>query len=90
MNKSELIAAIAEKADLPKATIEKAFNATLNTITDELAKGTNIAIVGFGTFKVNDRAARTARNPKTGETMQVAASKSPVFKAGKSLKDAVN
>ena len=90
MNKSELIASIATGADISKADAERALNATISTITSELAEGGEVALVGFGTFKVNDRAARTGRNPQTGETIQIAAAKVPAFKAGKALKDACN
>ena len=90
MNKSELIASIATGADISKADAERALNATISTITSELANGGEVALVGFGTFKVNDRAARTGRNPQTGETIQIAAAKVPAFKAGKALKDACN
>ena len=90
MNKSELIASIATGADISKADAERALNATISTITSELANGGDIALVGFGTFKVSDRAARTGRNPQTGETIQIAAAKVPSFKAGKALKDACN
>jgi len=90
MNKSELIASIATGADISKADAERALNATISTITSELANGGEVALVGFGTFKVNDRAARTGRNPQTGATIQIAAAKVPAFKAGKALKDACN
>lgn len=90
MNKSELIASIATGADISKADAERALNATIGTITSELAKGGDIALVGFGTFKVSERAARQGRNPQTGETIQIAAAKVPSFKAGKALKDACN
>lgn len=90
MNKSELIHAIADAANLSKADSEKALNAITNAITHELAKGGEVSVVGFGTFKVNERAARTGRNPKTGEAIEIAACKAPAFKAGKGLKDAVN
>jgi len=89
MNKTELVAAIAEKGDLSKAQAERALNATTQTITDELAQGGSISLVGFGTFQVKERSERTGRNPQTGEAMTIPASKSPGFKAGKSLKDAV-
>lgn len=90
MNKSELIASIATGADITKADAERALNATIETITAELANGGDVSLVGFGTFKVNERAARTGRNPQTGETIQIAAAKVPAFKAGKAIKDAVN
>lgn len=89
MNKQELIGQIAEKSGLPKTQAEAALTATLDSITDALSKEENVAIVGFGTFSVQQRAARLARNPRTGEEIQVSASKAPKFKAGKGLKDAV-
>lgn len=90
MNKTELIAAVAEKAELSKKDAEKAVKALTDVVTEELVKGEKVQLVGFGTFEVSSRSARTARNPKTGEPMNVEASKSPKFKAGKGLKDAVN
>ena len=90
MNKSELVEKIAQSADLTKADAEKALNSLVATITEELAEGGEISLVGFGSFKVSERAARSGRNPQTGETIQIAAAKVPAFKAGKSLKDAVN
>lgn len=90
MNKNELIDAIAEEADLPKAAAGRALDATINAITEQLAKGESVAIVGFGTFGVKPRAARDGRNPRTGETIKIAASNTPSFKPGKGLKDAVN
>lgn len=90
MNKAELIAAMAEKAELSKKDSEKALKAFIDVVTDELVKGEKIQLVGFGTFEVSERPAREGRNPQTGETMQIAASKSPKFKAGKALKDAIN
>lgn len=90
MNKSELIEAIAQEADLTKADAGRALDATVTAVTNALAKGDSVALVGFGTFSVKDRAARTGRNPQTGKSIQIAASKAPGFKAGKSLKDAVN
>ena len=90
MNKSELTAAIAEKADLSKKEAEKAATAFVDVVRDGLAKGEKVQIVGFGTFEVKARPARNARNPRTGETIKISASKAPVFKAGKPLKDAVN
>ncbi len=90
MNKTELVAAIAEKAELSKKDSEKALKAFIETVTDELAKGEKIQLVGFGTFEVAKRAAREGRNPLTGEKMKIKASKAPKFKAGKALKDAVN
>ena len=90
MNKTELVAAIAEQAELSKKDSEKALMAFIDVVADELKKGEKIQLVGFGTFEVIERAAREGRNPLTGETMQIKASKAPKFKAGKALKDAVN
>ncbi len=90
MNKTELIAAIAEKAELSKKDSEKALKAFIDVVADELKNNNKVQLVGFGTFEVSERAARAGRNPKTGEVMEIAASKSPKFKAGKALKDAVN
>ena len=90
MNKTELIAAIAENADLTKKDAEKALKATIDIIGKELKKGEKVQIVGFGTFEVAKRAAREGRNPQTGKAMKIKASKSPKFKAGKALKDALN
>ena len=90
MNKTELIAAVAEKAEISKKDAEKAVKALVDTITAELVKGETVQVVGFGTFEVNERAEREGRNPRSGETVTIAASKSPKFKAGKALKDAVN
>lgn len=90
MNKSELIEAIAESADLPKAAAGRALEAVIETIEETLKSGDQVALVGFGTFSVKDRAARTGRNPQTGAPIEIAAAKIPNFKAGKSLKDAVN
>ena len=90
MNKTELIAAIAEKTELSRRDAEKALKAFTDVVEEELKKGEKIQLVGFGTFEVSERAAREGRNPQTGETMQIAASKSPKFKAGKALKDAIN
>ena len=90
MNKAELIAAVAENAELTKKDAEKAVKAFIEVVTDELKKGEKVQLVGFGTFEVSERAAREGRNPQTGEAMQIAASKSPKFKAGKALKDAIN
>lgn len=89
MNKSELIEAVANSADLPKATAGKAVDATLAAITEALKAGNQITLVGFGTFSVRERAARTGRDPRTGNTIDIKASKIPAFKAGKALKDAV-
>ena len=90
MNKTELIAAIAEKTELSKKDAEKALKAFIDVVSDELKAGNKIQLVGFGTFEVAERAAREGRNPKTGEAMTIAASKTPKFKAGKALKDEVN
>jgi len=90
MNKSELISAIAKSADLSKADSGRALDATIAAITDSMAKGEAVTLIGFGTFEVRDRAARTGRNPRTGEEIQIKASKNPAFKAGKALKEAVN
>ena len=90
MNKTELVAAVAQKAELSKKDAEKAVAAVTAAITDALCAGDKVQLVGFGTFEVSERAAREGRNPKTGETMPIAASKTPKFKAGKALKDMVN
>lgn len=89
MNKTELIAAIAENAELSKKDSEKALKAFVDVIAEELKKGEKVQLVGFGTFEVSERAEREGRNPQTGETMVIAASKTPKFKAGKAFKDAV-
>ena len=90
MNKSDLIDAIALSADISKAAAGRALEATVDSITEALQAGDQVALVGFGTFQVKERAARSGRNPQTGETIQIKASKVPGFKAGKALKDAVN
>lgn len=90
MNKNELIDSIAAEADLSKASAGRALDATINAITDALSKGDTVSLVGFGTFAVKARNARDGRNPRTGETIKIAASNTPGFKAGKALKDAVN
>ena len=90
MNKTELVAAIAEEAGLSKKDAEKALKAFTDIVAAELKKGEKIQLVGFGTFEVSERAAREGRNPQTGEAMTIEASKSPKFKAGKALKDAIN
>jgi len=90
MNKSELINAIAEESGLTKADAGRALDATLTSVTNALKGGDSIALIGFGTFSVKERSARTGRNPQTGEAIQIKASKIPSFKAGKTLKDAVN
>lgn len=89
MNKSELIDAIAEKGGLSKADAGKALDATIASVTEALKAGDTVTLVGFGTFGVKERAARTGRNPQTGATLEIKASKVPSFKAGKGLKDAV-
>ena len=90
MNKAELIAAVAEKADVKKADADKVIKALTDVIAAELKADQKVQLVGFGTFEVSTRAAREGRNPRTGETMTIAASKAPKFKAGKALKDLVN
>jgi DNA-binding protein HU-beta len=90
MNKSELIDAVASETGLSRNDAAGAVDAMLNGIVDALVSGDQVIIAGFGTFSVRDRAARSGRNPQTGETIQIAASKSPGFKAGKAFKDAVN
>ena len=90
MNKNELVASVAEKAGLTKKDAEKAANAFVETVQQSLVEGNKIQMIGFGTFEVKERAARTGRNPRTNEEIQIPASKNPVFKAGKALKDAVN
>jgi DNA-binding protein HU-beta len=90
MNKAELIEAMADAADITKAAAGKALDGMVDAIVDALKKGENVSLVGFGTFAVRERAARTGRNPKTGEEITIEASRVPAFKAGKALKDAVN
>jgi DNA-binding protein HU-beta len=90
VNKAELIDSIAASADIPKAAAGRALDAVIESVQGALQKGDSVALVGFGTFSVKDRAARTGRNPQTGQPIQIAAAKIPNFKAGKSLKDAVN
>ena len=90
MNKAELVAAIAERTELSKKDTEKALKAFVDVVAEELKKGEKIQLVGFGTFEVSERAARTGRNPQTGAEMTIAASKAPKFKAGKALKDSLN
>ena len=90
MNKTELVAAVAQKAELSKKDAEKAVAAVTAAITDALCAGDKVQLVGFGTFEVRNREARTGKNPRTGEAIQIAASKVPAFKAGKALKDVVN
>ena len=89
MNKSELIDAIAESADISKAAAGRALDGAIDAISAALKGGDQVTLVGFGTFSVKERAAREGRNPQTGETIQIKASKSPAFKAGKAFKDAV-
>lgn len=90
MNRMELVAAIAEQTELSKKDAEKALKAFTDVVTEELKKGGKIQLVGFGTFEVSERAAREGRNPQTGKSMTIAASKASRFKAGKALKDALN
>ena len=90
MNKTELVAAIAEKTKLSKKDAEASLKAFTDVVADELKKGEKIQLVGFGTFEVSERPAREGRNPRTGETMTITASKAPKFKAGKALKDSIN
>ena len=90
MNKSELISALAAKTELSKKDAEKVVNSFIETITESLAKDDKIQLVGFGTFMVKNRPARNARNPRTGEEIRIPASKAPVFKAGKALKEKLN
>ena len=90
MNKSELITAIAQRANLSKADTGRALNGLLKAIEATLKAGDSVALIGFGTFEVKERAERAGRNPQTGEAITIAASKTPAFKAGKNLKDAVN
>ena len=90
MNKSELVRAVAEKAELTQGVAGEAVNAVIEAIVDALANGEEVALPGFGTFKVSERAARTARNPQTGEAIEIAASKAVGFKVSKALKDKLN
>ena len=90
MNKTELVAAVAEQADISKKDAEKVLKAFVDVVTEEMKKGEKVQLVGFGTFEVSERAAREGRNPQTGKTMTIEACKAPKFKAGKALKDAVN
>lgn len=90
MNKTELISAMSENANMTKVDVEKALKAFIDTVTEELKNGGKVQLVGFGTFEVAERAERQGRNPKTGETITIPASKSPKFKAGKALKNIVN
>ena len=90
MNKTELVAAISEKTELTKKDSEKALKALIDVVAEELKKGEKVQLVGFGTFEVSERAARTGKNPQTGAEIKIAACKAPKFKSGKALKDAVN
>ena len=90
MNKTELVAAISEKTELTKKDSEKALKALIDVVAEELKKGEKVQLVGFGTFEVSERAARTGKNPQTGAEIKIAACKAPKFKAGKALKYAVN
>ena len=90
MNKTELVAAKAEQTNLSKKDAEAALKAFIDVVSEELKKGEKVQLVGFGTFEVSERAAREGRNPQTGETMEIKASKTPKFKAGKALKDMMN
>ncbi|MBL1378517.1 nucleoid-associated protein HU-beta [Zobellella iuensis] len=90
MNKSQLIDKIADGADITKAAAGRALDAFVDAITESLKEGDQVSLVGFGTFAVRERAARTGRNPQTGAAIEIAAAKNPAFKAGKALKDAVN
>ena len=90
MNKTELVAAIADKAEIKKVEAEKAVKAFTEVVAEELKKGEKVQLVGFGTFEVKENKARTGRNPRTGKSMKIKASKAPKFKAGKAFKDAVN
>ncbi len=90
MNKTELVDAMADAADISKAAAGRALDGLINGITEALKNGDQVSVIGFGSFTVRERAARTGRNPQTGATIQIKASKNPAFKAGKALKDAVN
>ncbi|MGS2743467.1 nucleoid-associated protein HU-beta [Vreelandella aquamarina] len=90
MNKSELIEAIAASADISKAAATRALDAMVESVTESLKQGESVSLVGFGTFAIKERAARTGRNPQTGQPIEISAAKVPSFKAGKALKDAVN
>ena len=90
MTKAELIESVASKVDLPRAVAERAVNTMFDDIVDALKRGEKVNISGFGTFSVSERKARTGRNPKTGESIEIAASKAAKFKAGKTLKDSLN
>ena len=90
MNKSELIDAMADSADISKAAAGRALDGFIDAVTNAVKNNDTVSIVGFGTFLLRERSARTGRNPKTGKTIEIAASKAPAFKAGKGFKDAVN
>ena len=90
MNKTELVASVAEKAGMTKKDAEKAVSALFESIQEALAQNDKVQLIGFGTFETRERAARKGRNPQTGKEINIEASKSPVFKAGKALKDAIN
>ena len=90
MNRTELISAMSEKSELTKVDTEKALKAFIDTVTEELKNGGKVQLFGFGTFEIAERAERQGRNPKTGEAITIPASKSPKFKAGRSLKDTIN
>ncbi len=89
MNKTDLIGAIAEKADISKAAAARALDATMDAVSDALKGGDTVSLIGFGTFSVSERAARTGRNPRTGKELKIKAAKVPKFKPGKALKDAL-
>jgi len=90
VNKSDLIDAVSDSAEISKAAAGRAVDGILAAITNALSQGDQVSLIGFGTFLVRERAARSGRNPRTGETIQISAAKNPSFKAGKALKDAVN
>ncbi|MDA8194396.1 MAG: HU family DNA-binding protein [Thermaerobacter sp.] len=90
MNKSDLVTEVAERAGMTKKDAERAVNAVVETIEGALTKGDRVSLVGFGTFEVRERAARTGRNPRTGEALEISGSRIPAFKAGKSLKDSIS
>lgn len=90
MNKSDLVEKMAEAADIPKSAAARALDGLTDAITEGLKEGDSVSLIGFGTFTVRERAARTGRNPQTGASIEIAASKTPTFKAGKALKDAIN
>lgn len=90
MNKQELVTMLSDKTNVTKAAAERFLNSFIETVSDALVEGDKVQIIGFGTFETRERAARTARNPQTGEAMKIAAKRAPAFKAGKAFKDAVN